>query len=233
MHDLRMYELKRGAMPVDSRATRLRKSFFLDCVRRFGLDVTEDVRVVFEKVPREGFLPDTPLEEVYQNSCVCGQGGTPSMYPYDLLRILSACVGKQREVALVIGGGIGYSAAILSYLYTTVFCVSVDQEVVHLKKKLSLLHVSNIISFFGRLPDGLPKQGPFDLILIEGGVPQVSRILLSQLKRGGCLVAFIKKGNFLCELTQFVRTEKGFQKTSLFETVIPELEAFQEKEFVF
>lgn len=44
------------------------------------------------------------------------------------------------------------------------------------------------------LAEGCPKQAPFDIILIGGGVEQVPAALTAQLKEGGRIAAIFKEG---------------------------------------
>ena len=54
--------------------------------------------------------------------------------------------------------------------------------------------VDNVAVVQGPLAEGAAKHGPYDVILIQGGVESVPDALLDQLKDGGRLVAIFEDG---------------------------------------
>ena len=52
----------------------------------------------------------------------------------------------------------------------------------------------NVMVHTGPLSEGAPKHGPYDVIIIEGGVVEVPQELTDQLKDGGRIAAIFIKG---------------------------------------
>jgi protein-L-isoaspartate(D-aspartate) O-methyltransferase len=56
------------------------------------------------------------------------------------------------------------------------------------------LGVANADVVMGELQKGHPAGGPYDVILLNGSVPEAPETLLSQLKEGGRLAAVVNRG---------------------------------------
>jgi protein-L-isoaspartate(D-aspartate) O-methyltransferase len=62
------------------------------------------------------------------------------------------------------------------------------------REALQELGIANVTVIEGTLTRGAPESGPFDVILLNGSVPEVPDSLLAQLKEGGMLCAIIAAG---------------------------------------
>ena len=102
--------------------------------------------------------------------------------PRDIAKMLKALAPKPSDVALVIGAGSGYSAALLAELTETVIAVEDSEEAVdRLTERMSALGYDQVAAVEAPLTEGLPDQAPFDVILICGMVEQVPAALTAQL----------------------------------------------------
>src|SRR5690606_22095940 len=54
--------------------------------------------------------------------------------------------------------------------------------------------VDNAVVVSGVLAQGAPQHGPYDAIIIEGGVEEIGQELLDQLKDGGRIAAIFMRG---------------------------------------
>lgn len=91
----------------------------------------------------------------------------------------------------------------------------------------------NVAVVKGVLADGVAKQGPFDVIYIEGAVDAVPANLIAQLKEGGRLVCVLLEGGVGRGHIIEMKDGKAAAK-NLFDANVEPLPGFQrEKTFVF
>ena len=109
--------------------------------------------------------------------------------PYAFSRLAELAEIKSSDIALDIAGGSGYSAAILATMAATVIALEDDEDFAERASEIwQNLGIDNVVSVFGPLEQGQAKQGPFDVIFINGEVEEVSQALLDQLADRGRLV---------------------------------------------
>lgn len=202
---------------------------------------SEKLLAAFGDVPREDFVP-----EGMQRICYCDEDiqitkeGASERYlmePSVVARMIQAAKPKPHEVALTIGSGIGYHAAILSSLVSTVIALEEDQSLIDQAQAVWDKHAyCNIVGVKGVLNKGNPKHAPFDLIIINGAVADVPLEIKQQLNIGGRLIAPVKvKDQVVTKVTLVERVQEYvFSQTVLFDSGTPYLEGFQPvEEFVF
>jgi len=191
----------------------------------------------FDTVPREQFVP-----EEMQGICYCDEdleigGGRYLMEPSVFARLLEHADLQKDQVALTIGSGAGYSAAILSLLVSTVVAVESEEIFVQQAQSVWDKHsYCNIAGVSGALEVGAPDSAPYDTILFNGAVAQVPESIKSQLKVGGSLFALIKKaGQSVAKATEIKRiSDNDYSDHVLFDSGTPYLQGFEpKKEFVF
>ena len=95
-----------------------------------------------------------------------------------------------------IGSGLGYSSAIISLIAEVVIAVEDDSSLASESEEiLSEIGVDNVVVQIGKLEDGAPEHGPYDAIILQGGVEDIPGSILNQLKNGGRIGAiFIGEG---------------------------------------
>ncbi|MCB1885689.1 MAG: protein-L-isoaspartate O-methyltransferase [Geminicoccaceae bacterium] len=196
----------------------------------------DDPRVVaaFEAVPRELFLPKKLQPVAYNDEDVRLGGGRHLIEPLALARMVQYGGARPDDVALVLGCDTGYAAAILARLVATVFLV-VDDESARAAAEglLEGLEVGNVVVQIADPRGGLKEQGPFDLILLAGSVPEVPEDLLGQLEEGGRLVAVVQPHR-LGRITIVTKVGAGFGRQTPFDAAIPAMPQFcREPGFVF
>lgn len=145
-----------------------------------------------ETVPREMFVPKHMRGIAYADDDLDLGGGRALMEPMVLARLLQEARIEEEEVALVVGCGSGYSAAVLSRMCSTVVALESDSEfAARAGAVMSELGYDNVAVVSGTLAAGCPEQAPYNLILIDGAVETVPQALLGQLADGGRLVAVV------------------------------------------
>ena len=82
----------------------------------------------FETTPREAFVPQAYKDVAYYDEDLPIGNGRYLLEPIVHSKMVEALQPKDHHVALEIGGGTGYSAAILSKIVSTVVAVESDAE---------------------------------------------------------------------------------------------------------
>ena len=150
----------------------------------------------FLSVPREKFVPDGKREAAYiGENFEIGQSRI-ILEPRTLAKLLDALDIHKDELVLDIGSGLGYSSAIISLIAEVVIAVEDDSSLVsEAEEILSEIGVDNVVVQIGKLEDGAPEHGPYDVIILQGGVGEIPGSILNQLKNGGRIGAiFIEEG---------------------------------------
>jgi protein-L-isoaspartate(D-aspartate) O-methyltransferase len=180
----------------------------------------------FRAVPREIFLPARLRPVAYQDEDIDLGAGRHLIEPLVLGRMLQASGPEPKDVGLVVGCDTGYAAAVLSKLVATVFQLVLDVELVPvIETRFDEFGFDNIVVQLGPAAQGLPKQAPFDLILLAGSVVAPPTGLLGQLEERGRLVAVVDSGR-AGKVTVVTRVGEAFGQRQPFDariSPIPEL----------
>ncbi len=151
----------------------------------------------FLSVPREKFVPNGKREAAYiGENFQIGQSRI-ILEPRTLAKLLDALNIHNDELVLDIGSrGLGYSSAIISLIAQVVIAVEDDKSLAsEAEEILSEIGVDNVVVQIGKLEDGAPEHGPYDVIILQGGVGDIPVSILNQLKNGGRIGAiFIEEG---------------------------------------
>jgi protein-L-isoaspartate(D-aspartate) O-methyltransferase len=146
-------------------------------------------------IPREAFVPaaQAPVAYLDRDVSIAGVAAGPARYlmkPMVLARLIQAANPARRDRVLVIGAGTGYAAAVIARLAAEVVALEEDEALCQqARTALASAGSHNVNVIHGRLADGAPDLGPYDVILIDGGVETVPDRLGSQLSTRGRLVA--------------------------------------------
>ena len=147
-------------------------------------------------VPREKFVPDGKREAAYiGENFQIGQSRV-ILEPRTLAKLLDALDVNNDELVLDIGTGLGYSSAVISLVAEFVIAVEDDSSLAsEAEEILSEIGADNVVVEVNKLEEGAPEHGPYDVIIIQGGVEEIPGSILKQLKNGGRVGAiFIEKG---------------------------------------
>lgn len=137
-------------------------------------------------VPREAFVPRDRIEAAYVSGDVDLGGGRVLLDPRLFAKMLDALNLTNKDLVLDLGAGLGYSSAVVARIAEAVVAVEEDESMVaEAEALLAEHHADNVILHPGALTAGAPEHGPYDAILIEGGVEVLPEALEAQLKEGG------------------------------------------------
>jgi len=170
-------------------------------------------------VPREAFLPSETRPLAYVDRAVLMGDGRFLAAPTVLATLLDQMtpIGGQR--ALVVGGGSGYSAAVLEAMGLQVTLVESSAELAARARDHGL-EVQE-----GPLEAGCKKNAPYDQILIDGAVEYIPDAIVEQLASGGRLgTAPIDRG--ITRLVVGPKVGGAFGYLSLTDAGVPALPGF-------
>jgi protein-L-isoaspartate(D-aspartate) O-methyltransferase len=92
---------------------------------------------------------------------------------------------------------------------------------------LAELAADNAVVVDGPLIEGYPKQGPYDVICIEGAVREIPKALTDQLADGGRLAAVIDDGVGPGRAVLMLKRGSIVSKRPIFDANIPPLPEFE------
>ena len=137
-------------------------------------------------VPREAYVPVELREAAYLGENLSIGPGRVLLDPRTLAKMLDALDIQRGETVLILGAGLGYSAAVIARLADALIAVEEDPGLAaEAERTLSAEGVDNAVVMTGALAAGAAKHGPYDVIVIDGGVEDVPAPILAQLKDGG------------------------------------------------
>jgi len=142
-------------------------------------------------VPREQYVPVSAREAAYVGGNVDLGQGRVVFEPRTLSKLLDALDVQPTDHVLVVGAGLGYSSAVIARMAASVVGVEDRADFVGAAGATA---GGNVTFTQAALADGAPMSGPFDRILIEGGVEAVPTALLAQLREGGRIGAIFMDG---------------------------------------
>jgi protein-L-isoaspartate(D-aspartate) O-methyltransferase len=149
-------------------------------------------------LPRERFVPPRLAALAYMDETIevfPAVDGAPARYllaPMVLARLVQLASVEPTDRVLDIGCATGYSTAVLASLGRFVVGLEPEPELASAARKaLGALGISNVEIVEDSLARGCAERGRYDVIVMNGSVPEVREILLDQLTEGGRLVAIL------------------------------------------
>jgi protein-L-isoaspartate(D-aspartate) O-methyltransferase len=186
-------------------------------------------------LPRELFVPTSVRGVAYVDEDLPLGGGRHLMEPLVVARLLQEASIAPTDVALDVGCGSGYDAAVLARLASTVVALECDAGLAESAgRTLADLAIDNVAVVEGDLAQGYPDQAPYDVIFISGAVADVPKTLLGQLGEGGRLVTVIAGERGIGRAVAFTRAGGVTSHRTLFDAAAMPLPGFDsERGFVF
>ena len=208
----------------------------VDCQLRPSKVTDQFILDAFLTIPREDFVGKQQRALAYVDEDLQLSGGRCLMEPMVLARLLQALEIRPDDSVLIVGAGCGYGTAVAAKLAGSVIAIETRANLVDKAQDVLVsIGIDNAAIVKSRLVDGYPEEGPYDRILIEGGVETVPDNLLKQLTPKGRLAAIYRKSGYPVGLASvWTRSGKEFTRTPLFDAQVPNLDEFNTKaEFSF
>lgn len=146
-------------------------------------------------VRREDFVPAMQREAAYMGENLDLGQGRVLLEPRTLAKMLDALAITNQEMVLDIGSALGYSAAVIAHMAEAVIAVEEDEAMaIEAGEALNAAGADNVVVHVGPLSAGAPQHGPYDVIIIQGGVAEVPAAITDQLKDGGRMAGLFMQG---------------------------------------
>ena len=191
--------------------------------------VTDPLLVeVMASLPRELFVPKSLRGLAYVDEDLPIGNGRFLIQPMVLARMLQGAGIQPGDVVLDVGCGSGYSTAVIARMANTVIGLESDADLAKSATGLlAQLGVDNTVVLEGELTQGHPPQGPYQVIVLNGGVAGIPDRLRGQLADGGRLVAVMQRSSVMGKAILVSRFGDTFSERTLFETTVPYLPGFE------
>lgn len=186
-------------------------------------------------IKREDFVPPQHKALAFVDMELPIGHGQVMLAPKVEARLLQDLAVQRHESVLEIGTGSGYMAALLAHRAREVLTLEILEPLVQMAQR-NLRHAGlhNVEVRHTDGAQGSAVDGPFDVIVLSGSVPQIPALLLEQLKVGGRLIGIVGMGVSM-QATLVTRTSPtSTRSTSPWDTVATPLAHFaQPSRFVF
>ena len=153
---------------------------------RIGEPLGASVLRALQRVPRETFVDEAPYADRASD-----EAGTRALAPATVARMLTALAAEEGDETLIVGAGIGYTAATLAEIVGArhVHAIDIDRRAVHVaRSNLAEAGYDAVLVDRRDGAHGLPEYAPYDRILLETAVVDPPRALREQLNDDGRLV---------------------------------------------
>jgi protein-L-isoaspartate(D-aspartate) O-methyltransferase len=183
-----------------------------------------DPRVLsaMRRLPRERFLPPNVVSLAYADEDVPLGNGRFMMEPMVFAKLLQAANLRENERVLIVGAGTGYGAAVLAACGCRVTALEEDPSLLALAAAVLPIEAPGVTLVSGPVAAGWPANAPYDLILIEGAVPEIPAALIAQTHREtGRIIAAIHAPERVTQAVIAEATAAGLGLSVLFDCATP------------
>ena len=157
------------------------------------------------------------------------QTGQVMLPPRVEARFLQDADVKRTDKVLEVGTGSGYMAALLAHQAASVLSFELDAALAQqARTNLQAAGVHNVEVRQGDGSQGAPSDGPFDVIMLSGSVPNVPQVLLNQLSIGGRLLAVVGEDPVMRASVITRTADQQWQTSEPWDTMAPRLQGFPE-----
>ncbi|MFB6200636.1 MAG: protein-L-isoaspartate O-methyltransferase [Halorhabdus sp.] len=149
---------------------------------------TGTVATAMTTVPRHVFVEDDRAAYADRET---ERLGTRVLAPSTVARLFEALVPREDDTVLIVGAGVGYTAALAAEIVGSraVQAVDITRQVVYeARENLARAGYDGVFVDCRDGADGLPEYAPYDRILLEAAAVKPPRALIDQLAPGGRLV---------------------------------------------
>jgi protein-L-isoaspartate(D-aspartate) O-methyltransferase len=187
---------------------------FLLMLRNKG--VPDHILSAMEKVPRDEFVEGHFQSHALDDMALPIDAGQTISQPSVVARMTEALDVGPRHIALEVGTGSGYQAAILSHLARRVYSLERHRQLsIKARARIEALKLRNVVITTGDGSKGMPDQAPFDRILLTAAAEDPPANLLEQLRIGGIMVLPVGQSDAVQSLIKVEKTDTGLNYTEL------------------
>ncbi len=185
------------------------------------------VIAAFARVPREQFVPEPLRARAYLDEHLELGRERYLLAPLAFARLVQEAGIRPDDVVLDVGTATGYTAAVLGHLASAVIALESDEKLaLQAEESLTELGVDQAAVVQGPLPNGWPDGAPYDVVLVQGAVPEPPPDLIAQLGPGGRLLAVEGQPGVPGRVVLVEMTNGHPVKRDLLDASVPMLRAF-------
>lgn len=177
--------------------------------------------------PREAFVDVKDRDLAYLDMDIRLGTSEPPRYLMQAMvfaKMVQVAGPGPTDSVLDVGCATGYSAAVLARLCRRLVALESD-DALRLSAERNLRSFEDVTVVAGPLQEGWARSGPYDVILLEGGVEVVPHALTEQLNEGGRLVAVVGSGRS-AQATVYVRSRGDVSGRRAFDAATASLPGF-------
>ncbi|MCW9034298.1 MAG: protein-L-isoaspartate O-methyltransferase [Rhodospirillales bacterium] len=179
------------------------------------------------EIPRENFVPKEKRSVAYIDEALEIGNGRYLLEPMVLARLLQAAEIQPDDTVLDVAGGTGYSSAVIAKIASIVVALESDSSLAETATAtLNKMGLDNAVVVEGELVEGYAKQGPYNVIFINGAVGSVPETIVNQLAEGGRLVTITVGSDGVGRGTLIFRKNNLVSQRDLFDAGTPVLKEF-------
>ena len=168
--------------------TTAARNNMVDCQIRPNRVTDPRVLDAMRTLPREQFVPPHMAALAYLDEDLPLGGGRYLVEPLVVARLMQTARIRVGERVLVVAAGTGYGAAVAAACDGEVTALEEDDALMAIALQVLPRLAPSVRLVNGPLAAGLPGDGPWDAIVIEGGVSVIPDAYAGQVKPGGRLV---------------------------------------------
>lgn len=194
----------------------------------------------FKSVGRHKFVKKSRWPFAYAETEIQTSEKRSLWTPRDTAKLIEASDLDHDDRVLVIGAGAGYEAALISKLVKSVLAlenIAADNNndlISQMKENFDNERIMNAVAVGGKIDQGLPGRGPFDLIYVCGMVQEIPSTWLNQLSHKGRLAVVVELSPDLGRGRIYHRSGDVFSHVDMFDAKPPKFSEFdREKQFQF
>ena len=146
----------------------------------------ERVLRAMSEIPREEFISPRLRRFAYDDRALGIECGQTISQPLVVALMTQALAPRPNDIALEVGAGSGYQAAVLSWLCRKVITLEREPALAeHASETLRRLGFTNVEVAVADGSLGWPVEAPYDVILVAAAPHEVPPALIEQLAEGG------------------------------------------------
>ncbi|PCH92603.1 MAG: protein-L-isoaspartate O-methyltransferase [Rhodobacteraceae bacterium] len=147
-------------------------------------------------MPREDFVPAAKRSVAYAGEHIALSSERILLDARTFSKMLDGLNIQPDELVLDVACGLGYSTAIIAKMSEAVVAIESDADLAQKASDILMEHaVDNAVVLQGDLTQGNAKNGPYDVIILQGAIETLPDTLADQLKDGGRICAIFSDGN--------------------------------------
>ena len=193
-----------------------------------------DVLQAFMNTSKEQFISEDKINICYSDQDIFIKDQRGYLKNLHLAQILHFADIKNNEKVLHIGGLTGYLSVLMAKLCNQIYVTDNDQYFVDsINKNFTNNEVTNGKVLKKNFSDGLKKEEPYDLIIIDCPQYNFNLDLLSQVNVGGRIIYIEKINAGLSKAYKMIKYKDNYSKFFLFDVFSNFYLTKQEEGFIF